>query len=195
MDQILARRQGRYGAVLEQLQLFFDLRHDGGQRAAAVTGFVLDAIPAIRIVAGGDDQAAGSLKLTHEKRNSGGGTGFVGEPDRSSGGADGLRDRHGDSIGSEAVVVADHHALARVLGANHVARDGVGYEARIRESEIFSDDGAPAVGAKFDGCDIGDGVSLKLRGHVKKYTRSRNCAKSRIGGSRGAAFYAGFRGI
>ena len=65
------------------------------------------------------------------------------------------RDRRGDGIGREAVVVADQHALARVFGANHVARDGVGYDARVRESEIFGDDAAPAVGAKFDGRDIG----------------------------------------
>src|ERR1700726_3938143 len=49
MNQIPAWRE-RWHAILEGAgELRFDLRDDGRQRATAVAGFVLDAVPAIRI--------------------------------------------------------------------------------------------------------------------------------------------------
>ena len=61
------------------------------------------------------------------------------------------------------------HAFARVLGANHVARDGVGYDAGICESEIFGDDGAPAVSAKSNRAYISAVlVYADWRGHVQE---------------------------
>src|SRR6266567_8491329 len=48
------------------------------------------------------------------------------------------------------MVVADEHALACIFTANDVTRDGVRHDSRIRESKIFRDHAAPAIGPKFD---------------------------------------------
>ena len=48
------------------------------------------------------------------------------------------------------MVVADEHAFTRVLISHHVARDGMRDNARVRKSEIFRDNTAPAVGSKLD---------------------------------------------
>ena len=67
-----------------------------------------------------------------------------------AGGADGFGDGCGDAVGGVAVVVADEDALARVFAADHVAGDGGGDGARVREGKIFGDDAAPSVGAKLN---------------------------------------------
>src|ERR1700684_4370911 len=128
----------------------FDLGDDRGERAAAVAGFVLDAVPVGGIVAGGDDEAAGGFALTNEERDRGSGARLVGEPDGRAGGADRFGDSGGDRVGGEAVVVADDHAFAGVFTADDVASDGVRDDARVRVSEIVGDDAAPTVGAEFD---------------------------------------------
>ena len=80
------------------------------------------------------------------------------------------------------MIVADDHALARVLGANDVAGNGGRDEAGVREGEIFSDDGAPAVGAKLNLRRAAARDRLQMRGHTpRKYTRRFKCQKSRIG--------------
>jgi hypothetical protein len=48
------------------------------------------------------------------------------------------------------MVVTDDDALARVLAAHNVSRDGVSHDPRIGKREIFRDYAAPAVGSKFD---------------------------------------------
>src|SRR5258708_15526085 len=48
------------------------------------------------------------------------------------------------------MVVADERALACIFTANDVTRDGVRHDSRIRESKIFRDHAAPAIGPKFD---------------------------------------------
>src|SRR6266567_4214138 len=60
------------------------------------------------------------------------------------------------------MVVADEHALACIFSANDVTRDGVRHDSRIRESKIFRDHAAPAIGPKFD----------SSHGWPGKYTRS-----------------------
>ena len=61
LNEIFLRRQRRDASFDDAGEFGFDLRDDGGQRAAAVAGFVLDAVPAGGIVAGGDHQAAARL--------------------------------------------------------------------------------------------------------------------------------------
>src|ERR1700758_5472352 len=75
-------------------------------------------------------------------------------------------------IGRVTVIVTDDYTLARVLAANHIARDGVGDDARIRESEVLRDNAAPSVRAEFD---------RRHRKTVGKYTRRNGRANSRIG--------------
>ena len=70
----------------------------------------------------------------------------------------------------------------RVFGANNVAGDGVRDGARVGKSEIFGNDGAPAVGAKFNLGRAVVGDRLELQGHIaEKYTRRLRSSKSRIG--------------
>ena len=78
---------GGDSVILRGVEFLFDLGDDGRKRAAAVTCLVLDSVPAIRIVAGGDDQAARGFALADEKRDCGSGARLVGEPDRRAGGA------------------------------------------------------------------------------------------------------------
>ncbi len=148
LDEVLARRQRRNAVALHAVEFAFDLRDDGRQRAAAVAGFVLDAVPLVRIVAGGDDDAAGGRALAHQKRNCGSRARLVGQPDGRASGADDIRDGGGDAVRSKAVIVADQDAFARVFVAHDVAGDSVGDDARVREGEILGDDAAPAVRAK-----------------------------------------------
>ena len=112
-------------------------------------------------MAGGDDEAAGGVALADEKRNCGSGARLVGEPDGRAGGADDFGDGGSDAIGSEAVIVADQDALARVFAADDVASDGVGDDARVREGEILGDDAAPAVGSE---ANRSHGVSVYAMG-------------------------------
>ncbi len=99
----------------------------------------------------GDDDAAGRSALPHEIGNRRRGTGLVRKPDGSSCAADGLGDCCGDAIRRIAMVVADEHAIACILTANHITGNGVRDDSRIRESKIFRDHAAPAIGPKFDG--------------------------------------------
>jgi hypothetical protein len=43
------------------------------------------------------------------------------------------------------MVIADQNALARVFTTNHVASNGVRYDTRVGEREIFGNNAAPAV--------------------------------------------------
>src|ERR1700737_2068260 len=106
MHEIFSRWQSWRAILQDSRQFVFNLRHDARKRGAAIARFVLDAIPLIRIVAGGDQNAAGGLALANEQGNCGSGTRLVGEPDRRSGGADGLGNGGGDSVGSETMIVA-----------------------------------------------------------------------------------------
>src|SRR5712692_2564680 len=148
LDQLFARGKRRNAVALHFFELAFDLRDDGRQRAASIAGFVLDAIPAIGIVTGSDDDAAGGVALANEQGDSRRGARLVGEPDGSAGGADGFRHCGRETIGGEAMVVADKHAFARVFAAHNIARDGVSDDASVRKGKIFGDDAAPAVGAE-----------------------------------------------
>src|SRR5450432_2679441 len=118
VEQIFSPRERRSGVILRGVQFVFNLRDDGRQGAAAVTGFVLDSVPAIGIVAGGDNQASGGVALADEQRDGGSGAGLVGQPNGSTGCGDGFGDGGGDGVGRETVVVADDDAFARVFGAN-----------------------------------------------------------------------------
>jgi hypothetical protein len=150
LDEIFLRGQRRDAFFDDAGEFGFDLRDDRGECAAAVAGFVLDAVPAGGIVAGSDDEAAGGFALADEQRDRGSGAGLVGEPDGSAGGADRLRDGCCDCVGAETVVVADEDAFSRVFTANDVTRDGVRDDARVCVGEIVGDDAAPTVGAKFN---------------------------------------------
>ena len=97
-----------------------------------------------------DNDAAGSFLVPHQKGNRRRGAGLVRKPYRSCGRAYDLSNCGGNAVGGIAVVVADDHAPPRVLAANHVARNGVRHDARVRKGEIFRDDAAPAVRAKLD---------------------------------------------
>ena len=69
------------------------------------------------------------------------------------------------------MVVTNEHTLARVFAANHVARNRVGHNARVRKCKIICNDAAPPVRAK-----------LNRRNHEEqKYTRTASPANSRIG--------------
>jgi hypothetical protein len=161
LNEIFARRKRRNIFALDEGEFFFDLRDDGGKRAAAVAGFVLEAVPAIRIVAGGDHDAAGGLALPYQQADRWRGAGFVGEPDGRASGTDGLSDSLRHAIGCKAVIVADQHAFAGVFAADNIASDSLRHRARIRKRKIFGNDAAPAVRAKSDGG----------HGSARKYTR------------------------
>src|SRR5260370_1722460 len=51
VDEVVAWGQRRHAFLQYPFELFFDLRNDPRHRAAAVAGFVLDAVPSISIVA------------------------------------------------------------------------------------------------------------------------------------------------
>ena len=150
LDQIRARRQRWHALLQYHFEFLLDLRNDRRKRAAAVAGLVLDAVPAIRIVACGDDDAAGRAAMPHKIGNRRRGTGLVREPHGSSGGADHFGDCGGNAICGIAMVVADEHALACVLIAHHIPRNRVRYSARIRERKVLRDYPAPAIGPEFD---------------------------------------------
>jgi len=150
VDEIFLRGQRGNAGFDHAGEFGFDLRDDRWEGAAAVAGFVLDAVPAGGIVTRGNDEAAGGFALTNEQRDCGSGAGFVGEPDGRAGGANGFGDGGGDGVGTETVVVADEHAFASVFAADDVAGDGVRHDARVRVGEIVGDDAAPAVGTEFD---------------------------------------------
>src|SRR5215472_4956640 len=48
------------------------------------------------------------------------------------------------------MVVADDYASTCILAANHITRNGVCHDARVREREVFRNNATPAVRAKFD---------------------------------------------
>ena len=135
---------------MDECEFAFDLRHDAGKGAAAVTGFVFDTVPAIRIVTCGNDDAACSVAFAHKLRNGWGWARFIAKQDRRAGGADNFGDDMGDGIGRIAMIEADDDAFACVFPANDVTRDGLRDGTRVGESEILGDDAAPSVSAKFD---------------------------------------------
>ena len=98
-----------------------------------------------------NDEATGSFALAHEQRDGGGGAGFIGEPDGSAGGADGIRDSRCDAVGSEPVVIADQHAFAGIFAAHDVARDRVRDDTRVCEGKILRYNAAPAIRAEANG--------------------------------------------
>jgi hypothetical protein len=155
LNQILAQWQRRDAIALDDGEFGFDLRDDGGQRTASITGFVLDAIPTIGIVAGGDDQTTGGFSLADEEGDRGRWARLISDPDGRSGGADGIREGRGDVVGSKPMVVTDQHALAGIFAAHDVARDRVRDDACIGESEILGDDAAPAIRSKANGSHRG----------------------------------------
>ena len=95
------------------------------------------------------------IALAHEEGDRGSWARLIGDPDGRSGGADGIREGRGDVVGSESVVVTDQNALAGIFAAHDVTRDRVRYDARIGESEILSDDAAPAIRSKANGSHRG----------------------------------------
>src|SRR5712671_6643216 len=78
LDQFFARRKRWSAFALDLGKFAFNLRDDGRQSAAAITRFVLDAVPGIGIVARGDDNASGGVALADQQGNRGCGAGFVG---------------------------------------------------------------------------------------------------------------------
>src|ERR1700730_13358280 len=160
--------------MLNDFYLLFDLRHDGGKRTTAIAGFIFNSVPAIGIVAGGDDHSAGGVSLANQQRDSGRGAGLVGQPYGRAACGDNVSDCCGHSIGCEAMIVADDYASARVFGANYVASDGARNGARVRKSEVFGNDGAPAVGAEFNWRRVFD--NLQLRHHTASSIRDRPVA-------------------
>src|SRR5580693_5596951 len=98
LDEIFLRGKRRDTFFDDAGEFGFNLRDDGWKGAAAVAGFVLDAVPARRIVARGDDEAAGGFALADEQRNRRSRAGLVGEPNRSAGGADRFSDGGGDRV-------------------------------------------------------------------------------------------------
>ena len=46
------------------------------------------------------------------------------------------------------MIVADQHAFARVLTANHVTRNRMRNDARICKGKIFGQNAAPSIGAE-----------------------------------------------
>jgi hypothetical protein len=150
VDQILARGERRHPFSQHAFKFLFDLRDDGRQRAAAIAGFVLDAVPVIGIVASSDDDAAGRAAIAYQVGNRGCRAWLVRQPDWGSACADHFSDCRRHAIGSVPMVVADQHALARVFAAHDIARNGLRHDARVGECEIFRNHAAPAVGAKLD---------------------------------------------
>src|SRR4030081_193280 len=99
----------------------------------------------INSAAGGDDHSAGGVSLANQQRDGGRGAGLVGQPYGRAACGDNVSDCCGHSIGCKAMIVADDYASARVFGANYVAGDRARNGARVRKSEVFGNDGAPAV--------------------------------------------------
>ncbi len=150
LDKFWLGRKGGNAARLNEREFCFDLRDDGGKRAAAVPGFVLDAVPLIGVVTCGNDDSSGGSAFADELRDGGRWAGLVAEQDRSAGGAYDFSDEARDSVRGVTMIVADDGAFARVFLANDVARDGFGHDARVGKREIFGDDAAPAVSAELN---------------------------------------------
>src|SRR3984957_5301496 len=144
------RRQRRDAFALDAGEFGFDLGDDSGRGGAAVAGFVLHTIPLKRIVAGCDLNASGGLAQSDEEQKRGSGRCGGREPNGNAGGGEGLGGGAGEAVGGETGVVTDQNFSARFFGAHHITGDGVGDGAHVLESEVFGDDGAPAVGAKDD---------------------------------------------
>ena len=136
---------------MDESEFAFDLGDDRWKRAATVAGFVLDAVPAIRIVAGGDNDAAGGVTLAHELRDGGRGARLVAKQNGRTRGADNSGDDMGHGVRSVAMIEADDDTFARIFAANDVTRDGLCDGARVGKSEIVGNDAAPAVRAELDG--------------------------------------------
>ena len=94
--------------------------------------------------------SSGGFALGDEQRESRGGRGGGRKATGSAGGGEGFGGGAGETVGAEAGVVADENFGAWFFGADYVAGDGVGDGAHILEGEIFGDDRAPAVGAKYE---------------------------------------------
>ena len=103
LNQFFAGRQWWDTVALNVLEFAFNLRDDGGKGAAAIAGFIFNSVPAIGIVAGGDDQAAGGVALANQQRDRGSGAGLVGQPDRRAACGDNVGDGGGHSVGRKAV--------------------------------------------------------------------------------------------
>src|SRR5216684_4544248 len=86
--------------------------------------------------------------MPHKIGNRRRGAGLVREPHWSSRGTDHFGDRGRNAVRGIAMVVADEHALARVLIAHSVVRNRLRHDARVRESKVFRDDAAPAIRSK-----------------------------------------------
>src|SRR5262249_16280256 len=131
LNQVLTWWKGWDGlaGTFDEGELLFDLRDDGRQRAAAITGLVLDTVPAVGIVAGGDEEPGGRAGVLEKKADCGGGTGLVGKPYRSTGRRNRFRNRSRHGIGGETVVVADQHAFPRIFAAHHIASNRLRHNA------------------------------------------------------------------
>ena len=92
-----------------------DRGHDGGASRAAVEGLVLDAVPLVRVVAGGNHDAAGRALLVDSVGERGRGRDAVGELDGDSRGGEDLGHGAREAVGAEAGVVADADAFGGVL--------------------------------------------------------------------------------
>src|SRR5260370_32314692 len=86
--------------------------------------------------------------MPHKIGNRRGGAGLVREPHWSSRGTDHFGDRGRNAVRGIAMVVADEHALARILVAHNVPRNRLRHDARVRESKVFRDDASPAIRSK-----------------------------------------------
>ena len=122
-----------------------------GRRDAAAKGRLeLYPVVAGRVVAGGNHHAARRLAVDDGIADGGRGGVGAGQPGFHTVRSHHPRDLGGVAVREEARVEADNHRGVGVVLLAHVVGDGLGDEAQVGKSKRFADDGAPAVGAKFD---------------------------------------------
>ena len=157
-----------YAKRLDRGKFCFDLRDDGRKGAASVAGFVLDAVPLIGIVAGGDHEAPGCAALADEEGNRGSRAGFVGEPDGSPGSADDVGDGGGNFVRCEAMVVADEDAgLAAGDGGERIGSDGVDHLGGLVDGTQKAQVGDAAQLGRLVAAAADQGLPVGGVGHVR----------------------------
>ena len=140
---VTLRRAGRETVGLGQVS--FDALHDRRRSGAAVRGLEFHAVPAIRVVAGGNNDgprcSARDYSVAERRR----GRGFVSQ-------------RHGyacrgDRLGrnlrgfgrKKACVISDHQTSIRFTLGAHVRGDSLGDAPHVGEDEVITDDSAPSI--------------------------------------------------
>src|SRR5437870_9234181 len=149
------RRAGEESVGL--MHVTFDALHDRRRSGAAVRRFEFHAVPAIRVMAGGNDDS--SRRSARNRRVAEGrrGSGFVSQRHRYT--CCGYRlSRNLRGLGrKKAGVIPDHQTSIRLTLGTHVGGNGSSDSAHVSKHEVVTDDSTPSICPKRD--FISDGHS------------------------------------